>query len=168
MNTLLVRDLMCSPVCTIPPHTRLPIIKTIMRQQRIHRLPIVESDRVIGIVTLGDIRNAYPSDLLPINTQQRMLLDRITAKQIMRTEVITIAPHAPLRSAIALLLHHKISGLPVLHENQLVGMLTKSDLCRALLGGDLVLAPLTREPAAAPHDILHNALEHDVASEAVR
>ncbi|HZG66381.1 MAG TPA: CBS domain-containing protein, partial [Herpetosiphonaceae bacterium] len=62
MHFLTVQDLMSSPVITIPPHTRLPMIKQLMRLKRIHRLPVVDRGKLLGIVTLGDVRNAYPSD----------------------------------------------------------------------------------------------------------
>lgn len=140
MQSLYVRDLMSSPVITITPATRLPAIKLLMRQKRVHRLPVVEHGRLAGIVTLGDVRNAFPSDVLPTPSHASSLLERITARDLMRSELVTVMAHAPLAEAAHLLLHHKISGLPVVENHQLMGIITKSDLCRAIIGDDSVLA----------------------------
>jgi CBS domain-containing protein len=147
MQSLLVRDVMTSPVLTIRPHTRLPTIKRMMREQQVHRLPVVEGGRLLGIITLGDVRNAFPSDLLLLNSAPQVRLDDVRADTLMRTEVVTTTPDAPLTTAVALLLRHKISGLPVLTGPQLVGILTKSDICRAVLQGALLVTPLTLQTA---------------------
>lgn len=153
MKPLLVRDLMTSPVVTIRPHTRLPVIKQIMGERRVHRLPVVDGEQLLGIVTMGDVRNAFPSDLLTPDKRTTLPLDLVRASQLMRTELVTIAPDATAITAAALLLRHKISGLPVLAEQRLVGILTKSDLCRAILEGKLVPAPLNEHTSHRDREI---------------
>ncbi len=152
MQPILVRNIMTSPVLTIRQHTRLPTIKHLMRERCVHRLPVVEGGRLLGIITLGDVRNAFPSDLLLLNGYAQPRLDDVRADQLMRTEVITIAPDAEVTTAVSLLLRHKISGLPVLAGQQLVGILTKSDICRAVLHGTLLTAPLTLPMARSERD----------------
>lgn len=142
MQSILVRDIMTSPVLTIRPHTRLTTIKRMMRERCVHRLPVVEGGRLLGIITLGDVRNAFPSDLLLLNSAPQPRLDDVRADILMRTDVVTTTPDAPVTAAVALLLRHKISGLPVLAGQDLVGILTKSDICRAVLHGTLTVAPL--------------------------
>lgn len=130
MPTIYVRDLMRSPVITVPQHTRLPTIKALMRQHRVHRLPVMDGTRLVGMVTLGDVRNAFPSDLPIFQPQPKGLLDQVRVLDIMRTDVITTAPDVPLALAAQVLLAHKISGMPVLEGDHVVGIITKSDLCR--------------------------------------
>jgi len=153
MHSLLVHDLMSSPVLTIRPHTRLPTIKYIMRERCVHRLPVVENDQLLGIVTLGDVRNAFPSDILHLSSHLHSQLDNIRADQLMRTEVLTIAPEAAVITAAELLLRHKISGLPVITDGRLVGIITKSDVCRAMLEGKLVAAPLLRHTSPTEREM---------------
>lgn len=155
MRSLLVRDLMTSPVLTIPPHTRLPVIKQIMCERGVHRLPVVEKDRLLGIITLGDVRNAFPSDLPLLNNVPHPRLDAIRADDLMRTDVITIGPDAPIITAAALLLHHKVSGFPVMAGDRLVGIITKSDLCRGILDGRLAAAPPTLYARDEVQEMLH-------------
>jgi len=153
MQSVLVRDVMTSPVLTIRPHTRLPTIKRMMRERQVHRLPVVEGDRLLGIITLGDVRNAFPSDLLLLNSVPQPRLDDVRADTLMRTEVITTTPDTPVTTAVALLLRHKISGLPVLAGQQLVGILTKSDICRAVLQGSLSVAPFTLQASRPDREL---------------
>jgi CBS domain-containing protein len=139
MRTLYVRDVMSSPVITIPPHTRLPAIKLVMKHKRVHRLPVVDGNRLVGIITLGDVRNAFPSDAPIVGAvESTYLLMSVRAEAVMRTDVITIAHDAPLAQAAQLFLRHRISGLPVLDGDRLVGIITKSDLCR-VIAGDIAL-----------------------------
>ena len=143
MDTLVVSDVMSSPATTIAPHTPLPKIKLVMAERQVHRLPVVEGSTLVGIVTLGDLRNAFPSDVLALERDGTRSLDTVRAADIMRTEVIGVEPHTSLvdADAVHLLLRHRISGLPVVENSSVVGMLTKSDVCLALLHGDLVAAP---------------------------
>ena len=141
MRTLYVRDVMSSPVITIPPHTRLPAIKLVMKHKRIHRLPVVDGNRLVGIITLGDVRNAFPSDAPIVGAfESTDLLTNVRAEALMRIGVITIARDDPLAQAAQLFLRHRISGLPVLDGERLVGIITKSDLCR-VIAGDSTLGP---------------------------
>jgi acetoin utilization protein AcuB len=157
MHTLAVRDVMSSPVITIQAHTRLPIIKALMWQWGMHRLPVVEGRRVLGIITLGDVRSAFPSDILAINIHRQMLpLERLRALDMMRTDVVTITQDASIPEAAQVMLRHTISGLPVLDGDRLVGMITKSDVCRAAAGGTITLAqPVARQIPSPQRDVFH-------------
>jgi CBS domain-containing protein len=142
MQHIYVRDVMRSPVLTIAPHTRLPAIKLVMRQSQVHRLPVVDGGKLVGIITLGDVRNAFPSDIAFVGMfEQTHVLDKVTAQDIMRTDVVTTTPGATLVEAARLLLSYKLNGLPVLNGTSLVGIITKSDLCRAMIDGTIALTP---------------------------
>lgn len=62
MQPLTIAEVMRSPVITITPETPLPAINAIMCQRCIRHLPVLDHDRLVGIVTLGDVRNALPCD----------------------------------------------------------------------------------------------------------
>ncbi|WP_052343759.1 CBS domain-containing protein [Kallotenue papyrolyticum] len=142
MTVLLVRDLMRHPVITATPRTTLPQLNQILHEHHIRRVPIVDGDRLVGIVTRGDIRNAFPSDATTLSVYElSYLLSRVTAAEIMRTAVITIAADAPVVEAARLMVHHKISGLPVMDGRRMVGMISESDILQAVVAGTLPLAP---------------------------
>lgn len=150
MKTLFVHEVMSSSVISITPRTRLPQIKHLLREHNIRRLPVVNRTQLIGIVTLGDVRNAFPSDATTLSRYELSdLLDQVTAQEVMRTDVITIAPDASLVEAVQLMLQHKVSGLPVVDNQQLVGIITESDIFRAIIAGH---APLAVAVVTAPNE----------------
>jgi len=140
MEPLLVRTLMNSPVITISPTTTLPHIKTLLREHQIRRLPVVDRNRLVGIVTLGDVRNACPSEATTLSIYElSYLLTTVTAADIMRQSVVTVQADTLVAEAARLMLTQKISGLPVLNGSHLVGMLTESDIFRAVISGQVML-----------------------------
>lgn len=154
MKSVTVGALMTHPVIFVAPQTRLPRLKGLMRDNKIRRLPVVKGTQVVGIITMGDLRNAFPSDATTLSIYElSYLLDKVTAADIMRTEVLTVTADAPLVEAAQLMLQHKVSGLPVLEQGRLVGILTESDIFRAVVAGQLALpttvAVVTEPPPTA-------------------
>ncbi len=140
MQTPRVRDLMSSPAIAVPRTTRLPAIKRLMREHKIRHLPVVDAGRLVGIISLGDVRNAFPSDTTILSIYElSYLLDKVTAGDILRTDVITIAPQSALAEAARLMLEHRVSSLPVLEEDHLIGIITGSDILRAVIAGEVGL-----------------------------
>jgi len=133
---LVVRDLMCSPVWTITPQTRLPEIERIMAQNRIRHLPVLEHGRLAGMVSLGDLRQARPSGVTTIGRADlQSTPEQLTAGTLMTRTVFTIAARSPLLLATKLMLSHKIRSLVVLDAGRLVGIITASDLFAAIIRG---------------------------------
>ena len=134
MNTEPVRSWMVEKVITITPQTTLPEAQRIMLEHKIRRLPVVKSDQLVGIVTLGDIREARPSDATTLSIyEMNYFMDRLTAKDFMTANPITITPDATIAETARLMVEHKIGGLPVMDNGKLVGIITETDLCRVLM-----------------------------------
>jgi acetoin utilization protein AcuB len=150
MHAPTVRDLMHSPVITVTRHTRLPVIKRMLREHTIRRLPVVEHDQLIGIITLGDVRNAFPSDAAALGScELSYLIDKVTAEEIMRTDVITVDADLPVVEAAQCMLTHKVSGLPVLACGRMVGIITEADILRSVIAGQLPLPTVVEQPLAS-------------------
>jgi len=151
MESVTVRSLMSSPVISIPKTMRLPQIKNLMRDNNIRRLPVLDDDRVVGIVTYGDIRNAFPSDATTLSIYElSYLIGQVSAADIMRRAVITVDADTSVVDVARLMLTQKISGLPVVDNGKLVGMITESDIFRAVITGQLVLTATVSIPARQP------------------
>ena len=129
-----VRDVMTPHPITIRPEDTLRAAQMRMEARGCRRLPVVdENGRLCGIITDRDVRLALNSPLvLRERWQDDMLVDHTQVDACMTPNPIAIAPDAPLSEAIEFLLEHKISGLPVLEGDQLVGIITVTDLLRAL------------------------------------
>ncbi|MER3399829.1 MAG: hypothetical protein C4313_01620 [Thermoflexus sp.] len=130
-----VRDWMTPNPITISPKTTLPEAHQIMKEKRIRRLPVVDEEgRLVGIVTLGDIREASPSDATSLSIfELNYLLARLTVDKIMTRKVITVTPDTPIYEAARLMLEHKIGGLPVVVDSRVVGIITESDIFKMVV-----------------------------------
>lgn len=130
----LVKDWMTPDPITIAPSTTLPEANRLMKECGIRRLPVVDSGRLVGIVTLGDVREASPSAATSLSIYElNYLLSRLTVEKIMTRDPIAISPETSLEAAARLMLEHKIGGLPVVDEGKVVGIITESDIFRLLV-----------------------------------
>jgi acetoin utilization protein AcuB len=122
---------------TLKPHDSLQHAHDRLRKYRINQFPVVRDGSLVGIVTDRDIRDAYPSSLRRIRTEDiEEFAEERTVDQIMTREVVTISPEATLRDAALRLRQYRLGALPVMEEGQLVGIITRSDLLEAMLTGD--------------------------------
>lgn len=120
-----------SPV-TVTPATAVSEAKQVMERRRIRHLPVVERDRLVGIVTDRDIRLNLPSPATSLSIWEvNYLLARLTVGDVMTKRPITIEPGRPATDAAKLMLEHRIGALPVVEDDTLVGIVTETDLLRA-------------------------------------
>jgi len=134
-STMTVGAWMTAPVKTIHPNTTVPEAYHLMLLLGIRRLPVLDDTGLVGIVTLGDLREARPSSVtVPSLYELSYLLAQATVAQVMTHHPFTVTPQTPLRAAAELLQLHKIGGLPVVDSaGRLVGILTESDLFRMFM-----------------------------------
>lgn len=133
MKNPLVSNWMTPNPITIDPPVTLPQAQKLMRERKIRRLPVVDQGKLVGIVTLGDLRGAEPSDASTLSIfEAHYLLAKLTIEKIMTWEPVTIRPDATIQQAAKLMLEHKIGGLPVVDNDRLVGIITESDIFRIL------------------------------------
>lgn len=132
MKQELVRDWMTREVITIPPDTSLAQAHRLMQEKRIRRLPVVDHDRIVGIITLGDVRGAEPSSASSLSIwEMNDLLAKLKIYEIMTQRPITISENASIGEAARIMLDQKFSGLPVVDEaGHLAGIITESDIFR--------------------------------------
>ena len=134
MKTEMVSNWMNYDVITITPNTRLIDAHDILRKYNIRRLPVVDIDgKLIGIVTLGDIREASPSDATTLSVWElNYLLARLQIQEVMTPNPITVYTSDTIAEAAKLMLENKVSGLPVLDPvtGTLKGIITESDIFR--------------------------------------
>jgi acetoin utilization protein AcuB len=134
MSGNLVRDWMTPKPVFVSSSTPLRDAYWLMIDHKVRRLPVMDKERLVGIITLEDLRRAEPPtgiglDLVKITD----MLSRITVQQIMTKNPKTIAPDAPLIEAARMMLEHKISALPAMEGSHLAGIITESDIFRAFV-----------------------------------
>ena len=134
MHTTLVRTWMTPNPITAPSTMTLPEALELMRKHSIRRLPIVNNGKLVGIVTRGDLRGAQPSEATSLSIfELNYLAGRITMGEIKSRHVVTVAPTTTVQEAARLMLTHKIAGLPVVADGQVVGIITESDVFRLVV-----------------------------------
>jgi CBS domain-containing protein len=130
-----VRELMTGALITVPPDMPVLEARQLMVEQRIrHLLVTSDSGELLGIVTDRDIRLNLPSQATSLSVWElNYLLGKLTVDKVMTGAVITIGPDRQARDAAELMLDHKIGALPVAEAGRVIGIVTETDLIRALM-----------------------------------
>lgn len=131
---------------TVAPTATLADIATRMARRRVRRLPVVSHAaggvKLLGIVSHSDVLHAFPPNINPfaVNAADGVAAieavagaSRVTAADLMAREPLVTAPDAPIESAARLMRDHKIGALPVVSQHLLVGLITESDIFRAMV-----------------------------------
>jgi acetoin utilization protein AcuB len=119
---------------TVDPKDSLQRVVELLRRRDIRSVPVVESGKLVGIVTDRDVRQVAPGyPLLRDEEEIHRYMKNLTVTAAMTADPMTIAPEAPLVEAAKILETYRISALPVVERTKLVGMLTVTDLLRAFV-----------------------------------
>ena len=129
-----VKDFMTRKVVYISPDTTVAHAADIMREQGLHRLPVIENDKLVGLVTEGTIAEASPSKATSLSIyEMNYLLNKTKIKDVMIRKVITVSQYASLEDAIYLMLKNKVGILPVVDNEQVYCVITDRDIFKAFL-----------------------------------
>lgn len=137
---MLVKDRMTANPVAVTPGTAFPEAFRLLRERRIHHLPVVDEDGgLIGVVAQTDLMRASPSVTSPVNVfEASYLLANMHIQDVMSSPPITVHEEAPLEEAARVMVEKQISCLPVMREGKLVGIITETDIFETfveILGG---------------------------------
>ncbi|MBI3122339.1 MAG: CBS domain-containing protein [candidate division NC10 bacterium] len=119
---------------TVSPDESFRTAMHLIRQKGIRHIPVVEGKRLVGIITDRDLRQASPSGATSLSIHElHYILERLTVREVMTKQVVTIRPEQTVEEAALLLLGHRIGGLPVVREGELCGIITETDILQAFL-----------------------------------
>ena len=106
-----------------------------MRKEHVRRFPVVDKrGRLVGIISEKDLLEAAPSNANSLSVYElNYLLDKIRVKELMTKDVITITENTPLEEAARILADNKIGGLPIIRDEEVVGIITETDLFKIFL-----------------------------------
>jgi acetoin utilization protein AcuB len=132
---MLVKNWMSKEVITVDADDTMQNAIYTLQEQNIKMLPVMDDVKLVGIITDRDLKKASPSDATTLDMHELLfLISKIKVRDLMKEPVFTARPDDTVEEAAALLLEKKISGLPVIDEqNRLVGIITRSDIFRVLL-----------------------------------
>ena len=128
-----VHNIMTTGMTTVDRDDDLRLVDDIMAAGHIRHVPVVEDNRLVGIVSLRDVFSAQMSSTMDLGDRtQRSFLHTLLVNDVMTQPVITISPDASVREAAALMMDEAIGCLPVVRDGALEGIITKTDLLRCL------------------------------------
>lgn len=132
---MLVKERMSHPVITIFPESTMQDALNLMKKEHVRRLPVVNRrGELIGIITETDLDRASPSEATTLSVWEiRELVSKVKVEKIMARDVITIEDTTPIEEAARIMSDSDISGLPVMHDGKLVGLITETDLFKVFL-----------------------------------
>jgi len=131
---MLVKERMTTKLVTVTKDTDIESAYRIMRKNKIRHLPVVEDEKLVGIVADRDIRQA----LLPWKSSEKekefyYFSKEVRVSDVMTKDVITISPETDIEDAARLIHDHKFGALPVVKGKKLVGIITHMDILKIFI-----------------------------------
>jgi acetoin utilization protein AcuB len=127
-------DVMTTNVFTIPSNTSLAEARRVMEAHHLRRLPVVDRGILVGIVTRDQLDRVGPSQVSSFNIHDlTRLLNKVTVKDVMTKNPITVSPDATVEEGVTLAQEKKIGALLVVDNGRLVGIATTNDFFYKIL-----------------------------------
>ena len=132
---MLVRERMSRNPYTISADAPMEEALKQMRENSFRHLPVVDkSGKLVGIVSETDLLYASPTSAASLSIyEMQYLLSRLTVGQVMTKDVITVTEDTPVEDAARIMTDHKIGGLPVLRDGEIIGIITETDLFKLFM-----------------------------------
>jgi len=130
-----VGRIMHTHLVTVPPDTTILKAKNIIAEKRINHLLVVnKNEDLIGMVSDRDIKQSWASPATTLSVHElNYLLSQLTVEMIMVKKIITISPGTTIERAAHIMQENRISALPVIEAEKLVGIITTNDVMGVLL-----------------------------------
>lgn len=125
-----VRDVMSTNVVALNANDDLVHADEVMKLKRVRHLPVVEGNKLLGLVTHRDILRAQAKLVSELESKDKTELVSLTARDMMTEKVLTTTPDAPAKEAARALLDNRFGCLPVVDGDELVGIVTEIDFLR--------------------------------------
>ncbi len=133
---MLVREKMSVNPITITRQTTIATALQLMRENKIRRLPVLEGEKLVGIVTDRDLSEVSPSPATTLSIfELNYLLAKSKIADILPKDqyVYTVGPDQLLEEAALLMRDQKIGGVPVVEKNKILGIITETNIFDAFI-----------------------------------
>jgi CBS domain-containing protein len=128
MRDIAIDKVMTSDPATVSPQSSAAEARRLLESNVIHHLPVVEGDRLVGIVSSSDLLKLHLLD------DKMAIFTRATVDQIMETNVTVLGKNSTLREAVEKLSMGNFHALPVVdRKRRLLGIVTSTDLMNELI-----------------------------------
>ncbi|NLB19029.1 MAG: CBS domain-containing protein [Syntrophomonadaceae bacterium] len=131
-----VRERMSRDLAVINPDTLIVDAFQLMQDRKVRRLPVMSNHKLVGIVTIKDLNRVTQSPATRLSIFEiNYLLAKTRVKDVLHRgmQVVTIDASANIEKAAVLMREHEIGGIPVLDGDELVGIITETDIFDAFM-----------------------------------
>ncbi len=167
------KDIMTTKVVTVDPDTPVHAIASLLLEQHISAVPVIDEDRrILGIVSEGDLIPRAETErrqswwLAAFSNADDLARQFVKthgqrAKDVMTAEVVSVTEETPLAEIARLLEEHRIKRVPVTRDDRLVGIVSRADLLRGLAARGLQPMTVEAQDDRAIRDQLLRLLRHE-------
>jgi CBS domain-containing protein len=145
---MLVSEIMTKTPKTVAPDTKLIEVVSLMCLFRYSGLPVVEDDKLVGVIAEKDVlHRMFPTleevmDGMSSPDYDKMMLQykdvvNLKVADLMSSSVVTVSPDMHILRAATVMVRHKFRRIPVADGGQLVGMLSLGDIHKAIFQANL-------------------------------
>lgn len=130
-----LRDIMNKRIHTVSSDDRVIHARRIMIDENVARLPVVDDGKMVGIISdneiafaLAELKGSIPPG------RQKHQLDELLVKEVMRKPVLWTEPSMTAKDAATIMLKNNVGALPLIENNKLVGIVSRTDLLKTIQG----------------------------------
>ncbi|ABO49790.1 putative signal-transduction protein with CBS domains [Desulforamulus reducens MI-1] len=131
---MFVKDCMTTSPVTISKGT--PILDALekMKKLKIRQLPVTDKGRLVGLVTERELLTVTPSPATTLSIfEMNYLLSKMVVGEVMVKDPITVNPETTMEEAALIMRENKIGSMLVMEEDELVGIITQTDIFDAFI-----------------------------------
>jgi CBS domain-containing protein len=126
-----VREIMMGSPVTLSPDDTLDLASNLIALGRIRHIPIVENDKLVGLVSDRDVCSTTGGEVFGLRPKSKSaLLKSVLVKDVMKRRLVTVNADTAIKDAARLMAAKKIGCLPVVERRRLIGLLTTTDVLR--------------------------------------
>ncbi|HEX5066693.1 MAG TPA: CBS domain-containing protein [Myxococcota bacterium] len=127
-----VSEIMQREVATLREDDQLTVADDVMRLGQVRHMPVLAGEKLVGIVSNRDLLAASLTSALQFGARERRaFLRSVEVREVMTKDVVSVGPDMPIAKAARILIERRIGCLPVVKGEELVGLVTETDLLRA-------------------------------------
>ncbi|MBN1625822.1 MAG: CBS domain-containing protein [Deltaproteobacteria bacterium] len=130
-----VGRIMKTDLVTVPPETSLLEAREILMEKKIAHLLVVDrNEKLLGVVSDRNLKESWASNATTLSVHElNYILEKLTVGMIMVKTILTVSPDTTIERAAHILQENRISALPVLEKEELVGIITTNDVLGIIL-----------------------------------
>lgn len=130
-----VSDIMTKQVVTLCLNDELIKAETLFKKYKIHHIPVVEDKHIVGMLSWNDLLRVSFADAVDTqgNLMENEVYNMFDVEKVMTSSVTNISADTSIKKAAKLFVKEKFHALPVVEEDDLVGIITTTDIIKHYL-----------------------------------